>query len=133
MVSVFSSARGGTATCISPAVCASADCAQTYGEKDPANHTGGTEIRNRKAATCAEPGYTGDTYCLGCGEMIEAGSYTGKDASRHIGGTEIRNGVTADCKTEGYTGDKYCVGCDKLMEKETLIDPTGNHPAAACA
>lgn len=101
MVSVFSSARGGTATYISPAVCASADCAQTYGEKDPANHTGGTEIRNRKAATCAEPGYTGDTYCLGCGEMIEAGSYTGKDASRHIGGTEIRNGVTADCKTGG--------------------------------
>ena len=32
-----------------------------------------TEIRNNKAATCTEDGYTGDTYCLDCGEKIAEG------------------------------------------------------------
>ena len=32
-----------------------------------------TEIRNAKAATCAEPGYTGDTVCADCGELLSAG------------------------------------------------------------
>ena len=32
-----------------------------------------TEIRNAKAATCTEPGYTGDTYCKDCNEKISDG------------------------------------------------------------
>lgn len=36
--------------------------------KDLSNHTGGTEIRN------ASDTYTGDTYCLGCKNLIIAGS-----------------------------------------------------------
>ena len=43
------------------------------GAKDSDNHTGGTEIRGAKDATCTEEGYTGDTYCIGCGEKISAG------------------------------------------------------------
>lgn len=35
-----------------------------------------TEARNQKKATCKEPGYTGDTYCLDCGEKIAVGSET---------------------------------------------------------
>ena len=117
---------GGTATCISPAVCSY--CGQAYGEKDAANHTGRTEIRNLKAATCAEPGYTGDTYCLDCGEMIEAGSVTEKDTSSHVGGTEIRDHVAATCKAEGYSGDTYCLGCGNVVSygSKTAIDPE-NH------
>ena len=117
---------GGTATCISPAVCSY--CGQAYGEKDAANHTGRTEIRNLKAATCAEPGYTGDTYCLDCGEMIEAGSVTEKDTSSHVGGTEIRDHLAATCKAEGYSGDTYCLGCGNVVSYggKTAIDPT-NH------
>ena len=38
-----------------------------------ASHTGGTEIRNYKAPTEHEDGYTGDTYCLGCQQMISRG------------------------------------------------------------
>ena len=41
---------------------------------DASNHTGGTEIRNAKAATATEQGYTGDTYCLGCGAKLSAGT-----------------------------------------------------------
>lgn len=45
-------------------------------EKDPINHDGGTERRNYKVATCGEKGYTGDTYCLGCGEKLSSGERT---------------------------------------------------------
>ena len=33
-----------------------------------------TEIRNVKAATCTETGYTGDTYCKDCGVKIKSGT-----------------------------------------------------------
>ena len=55
-----------------------ADCstelASIYGELNPDNHTGGTEIRGAVEATCNADGYTGDTYCLGCGEKITTGT-----------------------------------------------------------
>ncbi len=33
-----------------------------------------TEIRNKKDATASAEGYTGDTYCKGCGKLISSGS-----------------------------------------------------------
>jgi hypothetical protein len=33
-----------------------------------------TEIRNAKDATCTEPGYTGDVYCVDCGKLLEQGT-----------------------------------------------------------
>ena len=62
---------GGTATCHSKAVCER--CGKEYGEFNPENHDGETEVRNAKSATCTEKGYTGDTYCLSCGEKIADG------------------------------------------------------------
>ena len=38
-----------------------------------ASHTGGTEIRNYKAPTEHEKGYSGDIYCLGCEQIISLG------------------------------------------------------------
>ena len=35
-----------------------------------------TEVRNQKAATCTEEGYTGDTYCKDCGALIVKGTAT---------------------------------------------------------
>lgn len=32
-----------------------------------------TELRNVKAATCTEEGYSGDTHCKGCGELLREG------------------------------------------------------------
>lgn len=40
---------------------------------DPTNHVGETELRNAKVPTYTEDGYTGDTYCLGCGAMLAKG------------------------------------------------------------
>ena len=88
-------------------------CAYTYDEiiaKDPANHTGVTELRDVKAETCGMNGYTGDTYCKDCdtklvlGEVIPA---TGKH--NHIAmitkpATCIETGViTITCKDCGDT------------------------------
>ena len=58
------------ATCTEPATCA---CGSTSGEKDPANHTGGTQTKNAVPATYDAEGYTGDVYCKGCGEKLSAG------------------------------------------------------------
>ena len=67
---------GTAATCKAPANCSI--CGQSYGEKNPSNHTGGTEVRNQKEATTTTEGYTGDTYCLGCGEKIASGMVSPK-------------------------------------------------------
>ena len=40
----------------------------------PAAHTGGTELRDQKDATEYVDGYTGDTYCLGCNEILTQGA-----------------------------------------------------------
>lgn len=39
-----------------------------------AGHIGETELRNAAEATCTSEGYTGDTYCGTCGDLISAGS-----------------------------------------------------------
>ena len=75
--------EGGTATCVSAAVCTV--CRQAYGTVDANNHVGGTELRNAKKATCTEDGHTGDTYCKGCGVKLQSG--TAIKATGHTGGT----------------------------------------------
>ena len=59
------------ATCKDKAICK--DCGTAYGELNSTNHTGGTEIRDKVDATTSMEGYTGDTYCLGCGTKIATG------------------------------------------------------------
>jgi len=63
---------GGEATCKDKAVCTA--CGASYGELNASNHTGGTEIKDKTSASCNTAGYTGDTYCLGCGEKIATGT-----------------------------------------------------------
>ena len=63
---------GGTATCSAQAICSA--CGGPYGSTNSGNHTGGTEIRDKKEATTSAESYTGDTYCLGCGEKIAVGT-----------------------------------------------------------
>ena len=64
---------GGTATCHEKAKCEI--CESEYGTVNKDNHTGGTELINVSAADhkAQIPGYSGDTKCLGCGEIIAYG------------------------------------------------------------
>ncbi|MBQ8536337.1 MAG: carbohydrate-binding domain-containing protein [Clostridia bacterium] len=63
---------GGKATCKTEAICTA--CEKPYGDKDFNNHDGDTEIRNAVDATYEATGYTGDAYCLGCGNLIQNGT-----------------------------------------------------------
>ena len=105
-----------------------------------------TELRNVKAATCKEKGYSGDTYCLDCEKLLLKGSET--DTTDHSGGvatcthgkicdmcgteytennsanhvhTEIRGAKDATCTAEGYTGDTYCTDCETIIETGTAL------------
>lgn len=60
------------ATCTSPGKCA-CSAPDPTGTLNPNNHVN-TEVRGTEAATCAEAGYTGDTYCKDCGKKIADGS-----------------------------------------------------------
>ena len=61
-----------------------------WGNINPNNHDGGTEVKNAKAATCTEKGYTGDTYCKGCGVKLSDG--TDIPATDHDWGDWTSNG-----------------------------------------
>ena len=101
-------------------------------------HTGGTEVKDAKDATCTENGDTGDTYCKGCGDKLESGKVI--PAAGHKGGTatckdkalcevcrqpygELDKGNHADLKKvdakkatytkEGNITYWYCDGCGK--------------------
>ena len=104
---------------------------------------GTTELKNQKDATCAEPGYTGDTYCTQCGGMLSAGAEipaaghtdADRDWSCDVCGkvlcdhayTEIRNETPATCAEDGYTGDTHCTVCGKQLRSGEAIPATGEH------
>ena len=116
---------GGTATCHSKAVCTR--CGVEYGELNPYNHDGDTEVRGAVAATATTDGYTGDTYCLGCGQKIADGKIIPAEPQvcQH-NRTEIRNAVDATCTEDGYTGDVYCLDCGEKIRTGEIIVATGH-------
>ena len=81
-----------------------------------------TELRNAKAATCTEPGYTGDTYCKDCNEKISDGEIS--LALGHDWG-EWTVTTPATCTKEGE--EKRTCKRDGCNETETRkIDATGH-------
>ena len=120
-------------------------------------HTGDTEIRDAKDATCTENGYTGDTYCKGCGAKIsdgkvipaaghKGGTATCKDKAlcevcrqpygelnknNHTGGTEVKDAKDATCTENGYTGDTCCKGCGAKLESGKVIPAAGHKGGTA--
>ena len=96
------------------------------------DHSGGTTVLNAKAQVCDRKGYTGDTACADCGQVISAGSdiyppanagHTGPlqplyyygtlpsattDASQ---GGKRYNARSGDCKHRAYEGDYRCTAC----------------------
>ena len=149
---------GGTATCDSPAICDV--CKAPYGEKNPDNHNNApTEVRDAKEPKCEEKGYTGDTYCTACHQLIKKGEdiqptghkggtatciskavctecgkeYGEKDPDNHNPDSlEIRDDVEPTCTEEGYTGDVYCKDCETKVEEGEVIAPLGHKGDATC-
>lgn len=63
--------QGGKANCHKKAICDV--CGEEYGDFDLENHDGETEVRGQIEAQIGQDGYTGDTYCLGCGQLLSKG------------------------------------------------------------
>lgn len=81
-----------------------------------------TELRDVVAATCTTDGYTGNTYCVDCGEKIADGEII--EANGHS--TIIQNVVDATCTEAGYTGDSYCTVCKSVVAAGTTIKALGH-------
>ncbi len=81
------------------------------------------KVHHEKVEPTCKEGYTGNTYCLGCGKLIATGSNV-KNPENHDGGTEIRDVKAATCTEEGYTGNTYCLGCGKLIATGSSSEKT---------
>ncbi len=75
-----------------------------------------TELRNVKAATCKEKGYSGDTYCTDCGELLTPGNET--PLADHISD----NGTVTKQPTTSETGERTykCTVCGNVIRTETI-------------
>ncbi|MCQ2424820.1 MAG: hypothetical protein MJ070_01625 [Lachnospiraceae bacterium] len=81
----------------------------------PCKHTS-TEVRNAKAATCTAEGYSGDTYCKVCGEVVESGHSIAKTAHTESGW------ITDKAAAPGVEGSKHkeCTVCHTTLKTETI-------------
>ena len=87
----------------------------------PCSHEN-TEIRDAKAATCTEDGYSGDTYCKDCNEKISDGR-----TIRATGHTEVTDpAVAPTCTTPGKTEGKHCSVCGEVIKEQEVIPATGH-------
>ena len=102
---------GGEATCVAKAVCTV--CGVQYGELDPDNHTH-IEVRDTKAATEQEKGYTGDTWCLDCNKKVAEG----KDIEMLEHKPVLVKAEDATAAKEGNIKHYYCENCGKYYSDE---------------
>lgn len=95
------------------------------GEKDSSNHTGGTEIRGAKDATCTEVGYTGDTCCKGCGAILSQGSSENK-LKHDLVKTPAKEATAAETGNKVYWQCENCKNyfADEKGEKEISLEDT---------
>ena len=89
--------------------------------KEPCKHTE-TEIRKKKDATCTEDGYTGDTYCKDCGEIIASGKVIHAKGHTEV----IDAAVAATCEKTGLTQGKHCSVCNMVLVKQK-VTPAKEH------
>lgn len=87
--------------------CTDADCDKTYVETIPATGHQHTEVRDKKEVTCEEDGYTGDTYCKDCGQLISKGAVV-KATGHSWNSGKVTEAAT--CKKEG-TKTYTCKNC----------------------
>lgn len=84
-----------------------------------------TKLVNAKDATCTTDGYTGDTICTKCNEVVIPGQVI--TAKGHIF-SELMGARDASCSAEGYTGDIYCTVCTEKVTPGEVIPTTAHIP-----
>ena len=99
---------GGEATCVKKAICSV--CNAEYGNVDTSNHKH-TELRDVKAATEQEKGYTGDTWCLDCNKKIAEGTKVDK-LTHELKLVEAKEATVTE---QGNIQYYHCESCDKYF------------------
>jgi len=79
-----------------------------------------TKLMNEKAPTCTEEGYSGDTVCSYCEELIKSG--TAISATGHTTATYV-SAKAATCTEKGNVEYYYCPICEKNFDSK---EPTAN-------
>ena len=75
-----------------------------------------------KEATCAQEGYTGDTYCKDCGTKLSSGETIAKTDHSWDAGKITKPATCTEPGTKTYT----CTSCNTTKTEE--IPATGEHP-----
>ena len=81
-------------------------CESTRIEELPANGHGETVTKFAKEATCKMEGYTGDLYCMDCGELLEEGSVIEKLPHQWDAGKITKKATTSTTGIRTYTCTK---------------------------
>lgn len=100
--------------------CTDEDCDETYIESIPATGHKNTRVIDQKDATCESEGYTGDTYCDDCKQVIKAGKAI--SPTGHVWDNKTLKKAPA-CESEGIV-EYTCKTCNQT--KEELVAPTGH-------
>ena len=113
--------------------CTDENCNESYTETIKATGHQHTKLINKKDATCEEKGYSGDTYCEDCKQIIKTGKAINPTGHEWDKGTVKK---AATCESEGIR-EYTCNTCKKT--KEETIASTGhtkteirNKKAATC-
>ena len=81
-----------------------------------------TEIRNAVSAGCTTEGYTGDTYCVDCDELISSGEVIPAKGHTEV----IDKAVAATCTKTGLTEGKHCAVCNAVIKAQTVVPAKGH-------
>lgn len=106
---VNSASSGGGGTILPPTTATTATTATTEAHKHKA------VIQNQKAATCTQTGYTGDTVCSTCGEVLQKGEEIPATGHKLKKVKAKKASVDAAGNVEHYT----CENCGKLFANKT--------------
>lgn len=98
-------------------------CRETKTEEIPATGHQHKEVRDKKAATCTKAGYTGNTYCKDCGELLKTGKET--DALGHTWG---KGKVTR--KSTYTAAGQITYTCSRCGEKRVITTKKLFYPKA---
>ncbi len=84
-------------------------------------------IKNKKAATCTEDGYTGDKCCDVCGLLLEKGETIEKKGHTVVVDPAVEPTEDKEGKTEG----SHCSVCNAVIKKQNVLPKIEKKPDGA--
>ena len=67
-----------------------------------------TQTQNKQSATCGKAGYTGDTCCMSCGQIVKQGSVIAATGNHNYGETVV---MIEPTDTKAGLGEQTCSDC----------------------